>query len=72
MIMAAKNEIKIGNRTFNKCHISKQQWNDCITPCTFCHSIVQGACDTSNPYCNHEKVCYIDLGAVYGEEVNEV
>lgn len=69
--MAAKKEIEINGHVFNKCHISKQQWKDCITPCTFCHTTVQSACDHNNPFCGDEKVCYVDLGAIYGEEVNE-
>ena len=74
--MSAPNEINIKGRTFNKCHISKQQWEDCITPCTFCHSIVQEQCNLSRENfcddCADERVCYIDLGAIYGEEVNEL
>ena len=69
--MAAKNEIEINGRTYNKCHISKKQWEECMTPCVFCHSNVQKECNLVSPYCDHEKVCYIDLGAVYGEEMNE-
>ena len=64
--MAAPRTIEINGKTYNKCYISKQQWKDCITPCTFCHSQVQNNC--VEPYCQNEHVCYVDLGAIYGEE----
>lgn len=69
--MPAKSEIQIDGRTFNRCHISRQQWKECLTPCTFCHSIVQGACDPKHPFCNNEHECYVALDNIYGEPVNE-
>ena len=66
----APNTIKINGKTYNKCHISKEQWDECITPCIFCHSEVQRDCSRYRNFCyaKHEHVCYIDLGAIYGEE----
>ena len=64
--MAAPRTIEINGKTYNKCYINKQQWKDCITPCTFCHSQVQKNC--IDPYCKDEHVCYVDLSAIYGEE----
>lgn len=66
----APNTIVINGKTYNKCHISKEQWDECITPCTFCHSEVQRDCSRYTNFCyaKHEHVCYIDLGAIYGEE----
>ena len=67
----ATNTITIKGRTYNKCCISPKQWRECLTPCVYCHSNVQKECNSASPYCNNEHVCYIDLGAVYGESVNE-
>lgn len=61
--------IDINGRTFNKCCISDKQFNECITPCVFCHSIVQEHCKEPYRFCGDEQVCYIDLGAIYGEDV---
>lgn len=67
----APNTIEINGRTFNKCHISDKQWEECVTPCTFCHCKVQESCNTDNPYCKEQHVCYVDLGNIMGEWVNE-
>lgn len=66
----APNTIKIDGHTYNKCYISKEQWEECITPCVFCNSKVQKDCFKKNNFChaNEEHACYVDLGAIYGED----
>ena len=66
----APNTIEIDGITYNKCHISEKQWDDCITPCTFCHSNVQKHCKSTDTFCrgNEEQICYVCLGDIYGEE----
>lgn len=69
--MGAPNIIKIDGRTFNKCHVSKEQWNAHATPCVYCHSKIQMVCARNGAdfcYGEGERVCYIDLGAIYGED----
>lgn len=67
----APNTIEINGRTFNKCYISDKQWDECSTPCQYCHCKVQEACNRDNPYCKIEHACYVDLGNIMGEWVNE-
>lgn len=66
--MAAKRTIEINGKTYNKCCISNEQWEGCLTPCIYCHREVQNVCDTNHPFCGNERACFIDLGAIYGEE----
>ena len=69
--MAAPRTIEIKGHTYNRCCVSKEQWKNCTTPCMFCDERVQEHCKWQGIYfCYHaenEKVCYIDLGAIYGE-----
>lgn len=70
--MKAPDTININGKTFNKCHVSKKQWDECITPCTFCHKDIQKDCakKMKPDFCHGqgEHVCYIDLMAIYGED----
>ena len=70
--MSAPNIIKINGKTFNKCHISNEQWESHCSPCAYCHREVQADCakKLKVDFCHGqgEQVCYIDLGAIYGEE----
>jgi hypothetical protein len=60
--MEAQDAIEIHGKTYNKCHISDRQWEECITPCSFCQ--VQEYCNTTDPFCKDERVCYIELSAI--------
>ena len=63
--MAAKNHITLKDGvTYSKCHITPRQWKECLTPCVYCALQVQRECDQCSPFCNNEKVCYINLDSV--------
>lgn len=64
----APNTVEINGITYNKCHLSDEQWDDCITPCTYCQ--LQAHCQEPNTFCgdNEERICYVCLADIYGEE----
>ena len=67
----APSAITINGKTYNKCFINDKQWDDVENPCSYCHKEVQRECMKHNNeccYCRNEHACYIDLGAIWGEQ----
>lgn len=63
--MPAQRYIKLKDGVaYSKCYIPPAQWEECLTPCSYCALQVQKECDQSNPFCRNEHVCFIDLNKV--------
>lgn len=73
--MSAPKTIEIKGKIYNKCYIGDNQYDNCLTPCAFCSAAVTEICNRFNTsFCEDqaEHVCYINLAAIYGEEINEL
>ena len=65
--MKTPDVITIHGVDYVKCVIPPKAWDDCLTPCTFCHSEVQKKCTYDrdhNGFCMGEHVCYIDFNEI--------